>query len=82
MQELSRPHRSNSKEQLSEVSPLDMTFPLFTHLLQRARLSTFTGQSPGTPEVGYTDQAHDSNMESEIRGQLVQSHLLFSAITS
>ncbi|KAM7391728.1 hypothetical protein PAMP_022391 [Pampus punctatissimus] len=43
VQELSRPHRSNSKEQLSE----------------------------GTSEVGYREWEDDSNIETEIRGQLV-----------
>lgn len=47
VQELSPPHRSNSKEQLSEVSPQLSSFPPSPDLLLRARLSTFTGQGGG-----------------------------------
>lgn len=42
VQELGRPHRSNSKEQLSEVSPRKGPFnPLFADPLQRARALNF-----------------------------------------
>ncbi|TWW60769.1 hypothetical protein D4764_05G0008590 [Takifugu flavidus] len=48
LQELSRPHRSNSKEQLSEVSSLAETFHLFIDPLQ-SQVIWFHRQSRGTP---------------------------------
>lgn len=71
VQELSRPHRSNSKEQLSEVSAWTRPFP-FHKPRTESQAIQFHRPRQGTPQVGYGEQADSSNTEDEIRGQLVQ----------
>lgn len=72
VQELSRPHRSNSKEQLSEVSPWTRPLPFPQTSYGELGHPLSQAEAGGTPEVGYRERAGDGNIEAEIREQLVQ----------
>lgn len=71
VQELSRPHRSNSKEQLSEVSPWMRPFP-FSQTSYREPGYPLSQAKAGGPLRLDIEQADDSGIEAEIRVQLMQ----------